>query len=164
MRKFIVNRDALIEKNLIENYERYYRLAYSYVRNEPDAMDIVQEAACKAIYKSSTLEKPECIRKWLCRIVINEAYNILRKKQKEISTDDLWEPDGSGGGNCEDIVLQEAIHQLKKEEQTIIYLRYYEDKQLEEIAEITSENLNTVKSRLYRAMNKLKLALEDQSL
>ena len=162
MLKYIRNRDILIEKNLIENYGRYYRLAYSYVRNEPDAMDIVQEAACKAIYKSNTLRNPDYVREWICRIVINEAYNILRKKQKEISGEELWETKDSAAGAAdnEDAALQEAIHQLKKEEQTIIYLRYYEDRQLEEIADITGENLNTVKSRLYRAMNKLRLALE----
>ena len=40
-----------IEQNLINNYGRYYRLAYSYVNNESDAMDIVQEAAYKAIIR-----------------------------------------------------------------------------------------------------------------
>ena len=60
----------------------------------------------------------------------------------------------------EDLDLLQAIQKLKEEEQTIIYLRYYEGKQLDEIAEITQEKLSTVKSRLYRAMNKLKLALE----
>ena len=77
------NREILIEENLIENYNRYYRLAYHYVKNESDAMDIVQEAAYKAILKSDTLKNPEYIGTWICRIVINEAYNVLRKNQKE---------------------------------------------------------------------------------
>lgn len=159
MRKYAESRDGLIEQNLIDNYSRYYRLAYSYVKNESDAMDIVQEAAYKAIYKSKTLKNPKYAGTWICRIVINEAYNVLRKRQKEdCSLEDLeqsWED------HYEDLDLYHAIHQLKAEEQTIIYLRYYEDKQLEEIAEITQEKLSTVKSRLYRAMNKLKMALAD---
>ena len=40
---------AQTEKMLIDQYERLYRLAYSYVHNEADALDIVQESACKAI-------------------------------------------------------------------------------------------------------------------
>lgn len=159
MRKYAESRDGMIEQNLIDNYSRYYRLAYSYVKNESDAMDIVQEAAYKAIYKSKTLKNPEYAGTWICRIVINEAYNVLRKKQKEDCS--LENPEQSWEDHYEDLDLYHAIHQLKAEEQTIIYLRYYEDKQLEEIAEITQEKLSTVKSRLYRAMNKLKMALAD---
>ena len=158
MRKYTESREELIEKNLIDNYSRYYRLAYSYVKNESDAMDIVQEAAYKAIYKSDTLKNEEYVGAWICRIVINEAYNILRKKQKEDYPSQ--EMDLSQEDCYEDLDLLQAIQKLKEEEQTIIYLRYYEGKQLDEIAEITQEKLSTVKSRLYRAMNKLKLALE----
>ncbi|MDE7312578.1 MAG: sigma-70 family RNA polymerase sigma factor [Eubacterium sp.] len=151
--------EEFIEQNLIENYSRYYRLAYSYVKNESDAMDIVQEAAYKAIYKSSTLKKPEYAGTWICRIVMNEAYNVLRKKQKE--NDRLQETVSSGEDTYVDLDLQQAIRQLKEEEQTVIYLRYYEDKPLDEIAQITQEKLSTVKSRLYRAMDKLKVALAE---
>lgn len=158
MRKRSKKQENLIEQNLIENYSRYYRLAYSYVKNESDAMDIVQEAAYKAIYKSDTLKNEKYIGAWICRIVINEAYNILRKKQKEDYPSQ--EMDLSQEDCYEDLDLLQAIRKLKEEEQTVIYLRYYEGKQLEEIAEITQEKLSTVKSRLYRAMNKLKLALE----
>ena len=42
-------KEKIVEKLLIENYEQYYRLAYSYVHNEADALDIVQEGAYKAI-------------------------------------------------------------------------------------------------------------------
>lgn len=158
MRKRSRKQEDLIEQNLIENYSRYYRLAYSYVKNESDAMDIVQEAAYKAIYKSDTLKNEEYVGAWICRIVINEAYNILLKKQKEDYPSQ--EMDLSQEDCYEDLDLLQAIQKLKEEEQTIIYLRYYEGKQLDEIAEITQEKLSTVKSRLYRAMNKLKLALE----
>lgn len=151
--------EEFIEKNLIENYSRYYRLAYSYVKNESDAMDIVQEAAYKAIYKSGTLKKPEYAGTWICRIVMNEAYNVLRKKQKE--NDRPQEEVSCGEDLYVDLDLRQAIHQLKEEEQTVIYLRYYEDKPLDEIAQITQEKLSTVKSRLYRAMDKLKVALAE---
>lgn len=151
--------EEYIERNLIQNYSRYYRLAYSYVKNESDAMDIVQEAAYKAIYKSGTLRKPEYAGTWICRIVMNEAYNVLRKKKKE--NDQTQEPAFSGEDIYIGLDLRQAIRQLKEEEQAVIYLRYYEDKPLDEIAQITQEKLSTVKSRLYRAMDKLKVALAD---
>ncbi len=159
MGKHVESQGRLIEQNLIENYNRYYRLAYSYVKNEYDAMDIVQEAACKAIYKSDTLKNPDYAGSWIYRILLNEAYNILRKKQKEdyqTQEMELYRED-----YYEDLDLLQAIHQLRQEEQTVIYLRYYEDRQLDEIAEITQEKLSTVKSRLYRAMQKLKMVLAE---
>lgn len=159
MGKHVESQGRLIEQNLIENYNRYYRLACSYVKNEYDAMDIVQEAACKAIYKSDTLKNPDYAGSWIYRILLNEAYNILRKKQKEdyqTQEMELYRED-----YYEDLDLLQAIHQLRQEEQTVIYLRYYEDRQLDEIAEITQEKLSTVKSRLYRAMQKLKMVLAE---
>lgn len=159
MRRHMKSCDALIEQNLVDNYSRYYRLAYSYVKNEADAMDIVQEAAYKAIYKSDTLKNQEYVGTWIYRIVINEAYTMLRKKQRQFCEAEDCEQICED--HYEDLDLQQAICQLREEERTIIYLRYYEDKQLDEIAEITQEKLSTVKSRLYRAMNKLKIALAD---
>ena len=44
------------EKMLIDQYERFYRLAYSYVHNEADALDVVQESACKAIIQCKKLK------------------------------------------------------------------------------------------------------------
>lgn len=123
MRKHIQMQNRLIEQNIIENYSRYYRLAYSYVNNESDAMDIVQEAAYKAIYKSDSIKNPEYAGTWICRIVMNEAFNILRKKQKEDCQPADLEPSSE---DCyEDLDLQQAIHQLREEERTVIYLRYY---------------------------------------
>ena len=49
------DKEALIHECLVQNYEKYYRMAYSYVFREQDAMDIVQEAAYRAILKSDLL-------------------------------------------------------------------------------------------------------------
>ena len=52
-------KEQAVERALTEGYEKYYRLAYSYVHNEADALDIVQEAAYKAILKSDSLKEPQ---------------------------------------------------------------------------------------------------------
>ena len=51
--------DDLIERLLLENYNRYYHLAYSYVHNPDDASDIVQNGAYLAIKNSASLRQPE---------------------------------------------------------------------------------------------------------
>ena len=60
------------EQVLIEKYDRLYRLAYSYVYNEDDALDIVQESACKAIIQCKKLKDTTKLLPWLCRIVVNK--------------------------------------------------------------------------------------------
>ena len=49
----------LVEQIVLENYNRYYRMAYRYVHNEADACDIVQNGACMALKSSHTLKNPE---------------------------------------------------------------------------------------------------------
>jgi RNA polymerase sigma-70 factor (ECF subfamily) len=151
--------EEIVEKTFIMNYSKYYRLAYSYVHNEADAVDIVQEAAYRAILKSDSLKNASFADTWICRIVINEAYSVLRKKK----TEDLEAEENSivQEDRYEDIDLKNAIENLDAEDKTVIILRYYEDKKLEEIAEIMEMNLSTVKSRLYRVLDKLRLVLAD---
>lgn len=151
--------EELIHQNLVENYEKYYRLAYSYVHNEADAQDIVQEAAYKAIFKSSTLKSPEYAGTWIYRIMVNEALCFLRKKSRiqpeaEIET-------GKSTDSYRDFDLENAIESLEPLEKTIITLRFFEDFKLEQIALVTNENISTVKSRLYRALRKLRISLAD---
>lgn len=57
-------KEQAVERALTEGYEKYYRLAYSYVHNEADALDIVQEAAYKAILKSDSLKEPQYVETW----------------------------------------------------------------------------------------------------
>lgn len=64
----------------------------------------------------------------------------------------------------QDLDLKQMINRLDDKSRTVILLRYFEDLKLEEIADIAGENLNTVKARLYRALKKLRLELEPESL
>ena len=74
--------EEIIQNRLLTNYERFYRLAYSYVHNAADAQDIVQEGAYKALRAKSSLRRPEQIDTWLYRIMVNEAYSLLRKQSR----------------------------------------------------------------------------------
>lgn len=151
-------KEEAVENALVENYAKYYRIAFSYAHNESDAMDIVQEAAYKAILKSDTLKSPEYVDTWLCRIIMNEAFSFLRKQK---DTTDIEDVQVAHQDTYENIDLKKAIDQLEPKDRTIVTLRFFEDRRLDEIAEILDENLSTVKSRLYRVMNKLKIALSD---
>jgi RNA polymerase sigma-70 factor (ECF subfamily) len=157
--------DAMISSLLTEEYAYFYRIAYSYVRNEADAQDIVQEAAYKAVYHSGKLKQPEFARTWLTRIVINEALSFLRKHKREVlpieAENETAAPENPVSKE-ESFDLKEAVNKLPPEEKTLILLRFFEDKKLEEIAEICGEALSTIKSRFYRTLKKLKLDLETE--
>lgn len=166
---FFENKDntnkALIEKIIMEKYNQYYRLAYSYVHNEEDAGDIVQNGAYKALRNSHSLHKPEFAETWIYRIMLNECFRYL-KQPSFISYEDMQEEQGLEIIQIEDnypnIDLQKALDTLPQKDKAIIILKYFEDKKLDEIACILAENVNTVKSRLYRSLKKLQEALSDE--
>ena len=72
----------LLEKILLEKYDQYYRLAYSYVHNDMDACDIVQNGAYRALRGSDTLQNAEYAETWVYRIMLNECFRHLKQPQK----------------------------------------------------------------------------------
>ena len=152
------NNTAETEQILTENYERYYRLAYSYMRNEDDALDVVQESAYRAIRDCRKVRNKDYLSTWIYRIVVNTALDMLRRKKKENITEEL--PEIPVEDQYQDLELRTVLNQLDDKSRTIILLRYFEDLKLEDIADIVGDNLNTVKARLYRSLKKLRLNLQ----
>lgn len=146
------------ERILTDNYEKYYRLAYSYMRNEDDALDVVQESAYRAIRDCGKVKNKDYLSTWIYRIVVNTALDLLRKKKKETLTEEL--PEIPVEDQYQETELRTILNQLDHKSKTIIILRYFEDLKLEDIADILGDNLNTVKARLYRSLKRLRLNLE----
>ena len=154
----------LVEQIILEKYNQYYRLAYSYVHNDADAGDIVQNGAYRAIKSSHTLKQGEFAETWVYRIMLNEIFRYV-KQPKFLSYEAMLEEECMDVGGKEDryvdIDLQRALEALPDMDKAIIILRFFEDKKIEEIALILGENVNTIKSRLYRSMKKLRSTLSD---
>ena len=146
------------ERILTDNYEKYYRLAYSYMRNEDDALDVVQESAYRAIRDCRKVRNKDYLSTWIYRIVVNTALDMLRRKKKENITEEL--PEIPVEDQYQDLELRTVLNQLDDKSRTIILLRYVEELKLEDIADLVGDNLNTVKARLYRSLKKLRLNLE----
>ena len=157
--------EELIEQIILENYNQYYRLAYSYVHNEADANDIVQNGAYRALRSANTLQQLQYAKTWVYRIMLNEVFRYA-KQIKCISYEALQEENNRETDYVEDVYkdidLERALEELPEKDKAIVVLRFFEDKTLEEIAEILEENISTVKSRLYRSMKKLKILLSDE--
>ncbi|MGI6368362.1 MAG: RNA polymerase sigma factor [Anaerolineae bacterium] len=149
-----------VADSLIQDQERLYRLAYSYTYNTQDALDIVQSAAVKAL-TARPLREPEYIRTWVYRIVVNTALDWLRRNKRLVPADDSFFEDQDAPADAPaDMDLQQALNRLPANYRTVVVLRFFEEFKLEEIAQITSTNVNTVKTRLYRALEMMRVEME----
>lgn len=157
------NLEKVLSEQILNYKEKYYRLAYSYVKNTDDALDIVQESIYKAITSLDKIQNPEYIKTWFYRIVINTSLDFLRKQKKIVIADagtlEFYSP--GANDNYKDLDLQKALDNLPPNYRSIIVLRYFEDLKIEEIADILELNVNTVKTRLYSALKKLRLNMEE---
>lgn len=158
-------KESIIESILIQNYEKYYRLAYGYVHNDADAMDIVQEGAYKAILKSETLRETAFAATWVYRIMLNEIFqfcreNTRRKGKENNECESFGElADEKSMAFMDFLELYDALGDLDTGERRIVEMKYFDGLKLSEVAERLDMNENTVKSRLYRAIGKLRAAM-----
>ena len=145
---------------LQRDQERLYRLAYSYTFDEQDALDLVQSAMLKAL-KARPLRQPEYMRTWVYRILVNTALDWLRSRRRLVRVDDeFFDRQSADADAPADPDLRLALEQLPAEYRTIVVLRFFEELSLAEIAQITGVNLNTVKTRLYRALHLMRMELQ----
>lgn len=146
------------------NQEKFYRIAFGYMKNREDALDIVHDAVVKGIEKCYTIRESQYMETWFYRILINECIGSLRKNRKITYIEDISEFAKLISGNEKsdmNIDLYAALDKLPPKLKSVVILRFFEDMKLEEIAQITSANLSTVKSRLYKALKILKTDMED---
>lgn len=151
---------------IIENQNRFYRLAYSYVGEREAALDVVQNAILKGLEKCDTLRNKDAIKTWFYRIVVNEALQLLReRKREELSADgEIFEQAYTEPAYDREREVYEAVRNLPDPGRTVVILHYYEDLTLKQIAEVTDVNLNTVKYRLYSSLERLKGRLKEEAL
>ncbi len=158
--------DVLVRKQLEEyveeNQERFYRWAYSYVKNEDAALDVVHEAIVQAFTHICSLRDPDCLHTWFYRILVNESLRSLRRYKRVLPMEEVPEdadaPQPDWGRRLD---VARAVDGLNPKLRVIVMLRYYEDMPLASIAQVTGLNLSTVKTRLYKALGALKPMLKD---
>lgn len=145
-------------REIVEKYsDMIYRIAYQRVLNQYDAEDIVQEVFVKLLCNKNYFRDGEHVEAWLIRVTVNLCVNYKKKlaRQKTISASQLEIP----FTEPEREILEE-LYLLSDEDRIILYLYYYEEYKIREIAKILRQKQNTINSKLTRARNKLKKIME----
>ncbi|MBQ7810554.1 MAG: sigma-70 family RNA polymerase sigma factor [Clostridia bacterium] len=144
---------------IIREYaDMIYRIALQNLKNTADAEDIFQDVCLTLLTKNAPLFDDVHIKNWLIRVTINKCKNFSKSLwQNKTEPLDLSRENPETPSNP----ITELVYSLPQKYRNIVYLYYYEDYTVAEIAEILGENKNTINSRLQRARKKLKEILEE---
>ena len=154
---------------LVSRWEkRVYNYLLRFTGNREDALDLTQDVFLKAYQNLRKLDNQERFAPWLYRIAHNEAYSMFRKRRPETDVEEL-EPTGTemgitlGGSSVFPMELSlavaSALERLSPEQREAVVLKIYQGFKFEEMSAILSCPVSTVKSRLYTALELLKLEL-----
>ena len=146
---------------LVSRHERaLYSTALAILRSSWDAADAVQEGLLEAYRKIGTLRDPSKFKAWTARIVCNKCHDQFRKPRpvlvEIVPEGDAHEFTGDPIG----LDVMAALKDLDELDRTIVALRFFRDLKVDEIAEILGCPAGTVKSRINRAIAKLRYRLE----
>nr|WP_249435707.1 sigma-70 family RNA polymerase sigma factor [Paenibacillus sp. Marseille-Q4541] len=139
--------------------EKLYRVAYCYVKNEQEALDIVSEAVYKGYLAYGKMQSIQYFDTWMSRIVINSSIDHIRRNKRITYLEDQSQDfvAAEKAVTLEDKMdLYDALDRLVPEEKTYIILKYFVNLPFREMADVLSLSENTVKTRFYRIIKKLK--------
>ena len=161
---------ARARKGDVESYNllvsRWERRIFNYllrlVRGREDAQDLCQDVFLKAYQNLKKLEDDTRFAPWLFRIAHNEAYSLLRKTKAD---GELPEETGTASGRGRllpievSLAVENAMNRLNADQREAVVLKVYQGFKFEEMAEILSCPVSTIKSRVYTALDLLKETL-----
>lgn len=134
-----------------------YAAAMAITQNAQDAEDAVSEAVLRGFLKLDSLKKPEYFATWLTRIVINTA--ITSRRKRRASAPLLIDVPAAGQRTDEKLDIQRAIAALDEKTRVVCVLYYFERMTIPQIAKAVGAREGTIKSRLFRAREKLREVL-----
>ena len=166
--------DSEAFQTLVERHSRRaFQLAYRMTGNEQDAEDVVQEAFIRAYRQLNRFEARAHFSTWLHRIVANCSVDLIRSRRSRYdhaSTDDLapTEQPETGDANPERLAASAQIEQkvasamseLSPLERAAFMLRHYEGRSIAEIGKTLGLGTSATKHSVFRAVRKLRAALE----
>lgn len=137
-----------------------YKVARSYLKNEEDIADVLQESILKCYQSLAHLQKPQFFKTWLIRIVINECNDLLRQKKREFQIEEEKIPlAGQKEKGYDNVEFEDLMQSLSEKYRTIFVLYYAEGYNTREIAIMLGMRPTTVRTRLARGRKLLETYL-----
>lgn len=141
---------------IMQQKQDYYRLAYTYMGNDEDAMDAMEDMIVIIFENIDRIRKPDAFYSWSKTILVNCCRKLLRKKKNLLS----WE---AAGGESHEVfpeldqqmALERQLSLLNEKHREVLKLRYYLDLDYQQIADTLKIPLGTVKSRISTGLTKL---------
>jgi RNA polymerase sigma-70 factor, ECF subfamily len=169
------DRDAY--RVLVERHSRsIFRLAYRMTGNEQDAEDIVQETLLRAYRRLDRFESRSSFSTWLYRIAVNCSVDFSRKRKHDDQQQAAYDADSpdpvlsvpSTDPSADRLMLSAEVREkveatmqtLSEKEKAAFVLRHFEGRSIEEIAQALGMKANAAKNNIFRAVQKLRRALE----
>jgi len=155
--------------------EDIYRLAYYRTFSQMDAEDLTQDVFEQAYRKLATLQEPQRFRAWLYSIAINRCNDFLRKRkytvllynrsnqEQDFSETEKYINNSYGDRIDKKIFWKQVktiVGKLSSMEREVFTLRFMDHRNINEIASILDKNESTIKTHLYRALNKVRVHAE----
>jgi len=151
---------------LVDRYQkRLFNVALRMLGNVQDAEDVTQTVFLNAFLKLRTYDPRYRFFSWVYRMAVNESLNELKRRRRTVTVEDA--PDIPAPGSAPDRAAEvedrvgRALLSLKPDDRAVVVLKHFVSFSYEEIADVLEIPVKTVKSRLFTARERLRLALDE---
>jgi len=166
-------KDEMAFREIVERYQtKVFSIIYGILRNHNDAEDIAQQVFSKIYFSIGNFDFRSSLLTWIYKIKVNECYDYLRKKRvrKLVYESDFSEEDTMRMENSETArdqrpavdktlerqdLISKLLTKISDEDRSLIMLKEVEGHSVEELAQMTGMNENTIKVKLFRTRQKL---------
>lgn len=148
-------------KAVYRNNKRLYLLALSFVGQQQDAEDVLQNVFLKLWRSGVSYQDDTHIDKWLTRVTVNESKSLLRKaSRKNVPLDETQQTFALEQTEGEEVVA--AVMRLPPSLRSVIHLYFFEELSVKDIAGLLHLGQSAVKTRLYRGRCLLRQYLKEE--
>lgn len=147
---------------LKEEKDKLYKMAFIYMKNEHDALEVFQQTVLEVIESIHQLRNPEYFSTWITRICMNVSLQEIRKNKKIVTMDSYSIPDAIevSGSIEEKLDLTNVLYELDEKYKSVLVLRFYHDFTVNQIADLLGCPIGTVKTNLRRGLALLKTKMK----
>lgn len=150
--------DDIIAAALQKYSDMVYRICFVYLGGRPEVDDVFQEVFLKLLQKECSFTSPDHQKAWLIRVTINQCKDMLKGFWwKRI---DLMENVELPGSDLDEREILREVLSLPQKYKDVIYLYYYQEYTVPEMAQLLQRSENTIYSQLHRAREIMRQSLE----